>query len=388
MSTTKTFLIDFQYFMPTKIIFQIESIKKLASLAINLGGKPCIVTGKQSSKINGALSYLLDRYSNAVVFDEVEENPTTDTCEKASQICKDNKCDWVIGVGGGSPVDVSKVVAGLANNDGPCEQYFGKDLFKKMPLPILAIPTTSGTGSEVTPYAVIVNRKANAKQTITDFKIFPIIALLDPSLTLTLPKNVTLSTCLDALSQSMEGIVSKKATPITDYLAVKSCKLISQWLPIVLDNPDDINARYWLLYASMLSGIVIAQTGTTLVHALGYYYTLNYRIPHGIANALFLIPMFKRNAKWLPEKVKTIVETIGGIFNDNDPEQSIANVLKYFFEKINFPYYSVYWGVSSDKLKMFSEDIYKDKYRFRNQYGIFTVEDLYKIFNESWNEMR
>ncbi len=227
---------------------------------------------------------------------------------------------------------------------------------------------------------MIVNRKVNAKQTITDYKIFPQIALLDPSLTLTLPKNVTLSTCLDALSQSMEGIVSKKATPITDCRAVESCKLISQWLPVVLDNPDNINARYWLLYASMLSGIVIAQTGTTLVHALGYYYTLNYQIPHGIANALFLIPMFKRNAKWLPEKVKTIVESIGGIFNDNEPEQSVVDTLKNFFVKINFPYYSVSWGVPSDKLKMFSEDIYKDKYRFRNQHGVFTVEDLHKIF--------
>jgi alcohol dehydrogenase class IV len=384
----ETHLLDFQYIMPTKIIFQIEAIKNLTSLAINLGDKPCIITGKQSSKINGALSYLLEMYSNAVVFDEVEENPTTDTCEKAVQICRNNKCDWVIGIGGGSPIDVAKVIAGLANNDGPCQQYFGKELFKKAPLPILAIPTTSGTGSEVTPYAVIVNRKANAKQTITDSKIFPQIALLDPTLTLTLPKKVTLSTCLDALSQSMEGMVSKKATPITDYLAVESCKLISKWLPIVLDNLNDINARYWFLYASMLSGIVIAQTGTTLVHALGYYYTLNYQIPHGISNALFLIPMFKRNVKELPEKVKMIVESIGDVFDDNAPEQSVVNALKKFFEKIDFPYHSVSWGISSDELHKFSEDIYKDKYRFRNQYGKFTVEDLYKIFTESWNEMK
>ncbi|MGC9053862.1 MAG: iron-containing alcohol dehydrogenase, partial [Candidatus Hydrogenedens sp.] len=277
----KTFQ-DFHYLMPTKIIFKIGGISELTSLSIQLGKKPFIVTGKQSSKKNGALEKISKTFPNAVVFDNVEENPTIETCDKAGELCRKNRCDWIIGVGGGSSLDVAKVVAGLATNTGKCEQYFGRDLFLNMPLPILAIPTTAGTGSEVTPYAVITNTKNNTKQTVADYRIFPTIALLDPLLTLTLPYQITLSTALDALSQSMEGMVSKRATPITDCLAIESCKLIFQWLPKVLNNLEDIDGRYWLLYASLLSGIVIAQTGTTLVHALGYYYTLYYKVPHGI----------------------------------------------------------------------------------------------------------
>ena len=383
VSNKKTFH-DFQYLMPTKIIFKIGGISELNSLSIQLGTKPFIVTGKQSSKRNGALEKLKNAFPNAIVFDEVEENPTIDTCNNAVEVCKKNQCDWIIGVGGGSPLDVSKVVAGLATNTGNCEQYFGRDLFKNTPLPILAIPTTAGTGSEVTPYAVITNTKNNTKQTVADYRIFPTIALLDPILTKTLPIPITLSTGLDALSQSMEGMVSKRATPITDYLAVESCKLIFQWLPRVLNNLEDIEGRYWLLYASLLSGIVIAQTGTTLVHALGYFYTLNYKVPHGIANALFLIPMFKRNISFFPEKLKFIVEFFHEKYSNQQLDLSIEKALNRFFKEIKFEKSASKWGVSDNQFDMFAKQLYTDSYRFRNQYGEFSVEEIYRIFKESF----
>ncbi len=375
---------EFQYLMPTRIIFKADAISELQSLSVSLGTKPFIVTGKQSSKKNGALNKVVKTFPNAVVFDSVEENPTDETCNKAGQICKDNQCDWVIGIGGGSPLDVSKVVAGLATNEGVCEQYFGRDLFKYTPLPILAIPTTSGTGSEVTPYAVITSTKNNTKQTVADYKLFPKIALLDPLLTITLPHQITLSTALDALSQSMEGLVSKKANPISDCLAIESCRLIFHWLPKILANPDCIEGRYWLLYASLLSGIVIAHTGTTLVHALGYFYTLNYNVPHGIANALFLIPMFKRNILFLPEKLKIIVNLLQEEYDKDNLDISIKKALLRFFKEINFLYTAHSWGVSDKQLHTFAEQLYSDSYRFRNQYGDFSVKDLSLIFKETF----
>ncbi len=375
---------DFQYLMPTKIIFKPGGMDELATLKIQMGKKPFVVTGKHSSKMNGGLEKIMEVFPNAVIFDDVEENPTIETCDKAGQLCRDSQCDWVIGIGGGSPLDVSKVVAGLATNEGKCEQYFGRDLFLKTPLPILAIPTTAGTGSEVTPYAVITNTKNNTKQTVADVKIFPEIALLDPVLTMTLPHQITLSTGLDALSQSMEGLVSKKATPISDCIAIESCKLIFKWLPKVLSQPEDIEGRYWLLYASLLSGIVIAQTGTTLVHALGYYYTLNYKVPHGIANALFLIPMFKRNILFLPDKLRFIIDFLDEEYDKEHPELSIKKALLKFFKDINFTYISSSWGVLDSQLKLFSEQLYSDSYRFRNQYGAFSIEEIYNIFKETF----
>jgi len=370
--------------MPAELIFDIGSVKNISSQNIKLGKKPLIVTGKKSSKINGALASLLTYYSNAVVFDNVEENPSIDTCEKAREYCIAKNCDWIIAVGGGSPIDVGKAVAGLATNEGPCEQYFGRDLFKQSPLPILAIPTTAGTGSEVTPYAVITNEKNVTKQTIADKRLFPKIALLDPSLTLTLSRDVTLSTALDALSQSLEGIVSKKATPISDCIAIESCKKIIEWLPVALREPDNITARYWLLFASLLSGIVIAQTGTTLVHALGYYYTLNYNVPHGIANALFLIPMFKRNIIFFPEKLRFVIEFLGEEYCKEHPEISIKKALLRFFKDINFSCKSSSWGVPDNQLQIFSEQLYSDSYRFRNQHGAFSKKEIYNIFKETF----
>ncbi len=375
---------EFQYLMPTKVIAKANAIDNLSSLSVRLGEKPFIVTGKKSSKENGALDKLLNVYHNAVVFDKVEENPSIETCDRSSQICRESGCDWIIGIGGGSPLDVAKVVAGLATNSGKCEEYFGRDLFRNNPLPILAIPTTAGTGSEVTPYAVITNTKTNTKQTVADYKVFPQIALLDPVLTLTLPHQVTLSTGLDALSQSMEGLVSKKATPISDCLAIESCKLIIHWLPKVLKEPNNIEGRYWLLYSAMLSGIVISQTGTTLVHALGYFYTLHYGVPHGIANALFLIPMFKRNIRFLPEKLKPVVSFLGEEYTSDSPEISIKNALLRLFDNIGFSHTASSWGVSNENLIQFAEQLYGEPYRFRNQYGEFSVEELYSIFKESF----
>lgn len=375
---------EFQFWLPTRIFFKTGILSELPQLPIQLGGKPFIVTGKQSSKKNGALDKVIECFPNAVVFDEVEENPSIETCDRAGEICKEKQCDWIIGIGGGSPLDVAKVVAGLATNPGKCEHYFGRDLFKNMPLPILAIPTTAGTGSEVTPYAVITNTKNNSKQTIADSKIFPRVALLDPTLTLTLSHFITLSTALDALSQSMEGLVSKKATPISDCLAIESCKIIFQWLPQVLKNLNDIEGRTWLFYASMLSGIVIAQTGTTLVHALGYYYTLYYKVPHGIANALFLIPMFKRNIVFFPEKLRFIIEFWGEKFNEENPAVSIEKSLLRFFEEIQFSAHAGTWGVASDQLQTFAEQLHSDAYRFRNQYGEFSKGEIYKIFMETF----
>ncbi len=375
---------DFQYLMPTKIIFKLGVLSELPTLKIQMGKKPFIVTGKYSSKINGALEKVMEVFPNAEVFDDVEENPSIETCDRAGQLCRDSQCDWVIGIGGGSPLDVSKVVAGLATNGGKCEQYFGRDLFFKTPLPILAIPTTAGTGSEVTPYAVITNPQNNTKQTVADTKIFPKIALLDPRLTITLPHQTTLSTGLDALSQSMEGLVSKKATPISDCLATESCKLIFKWLPEVLLQPENIEGRYWLLYASLLSGIVIAQTGTTLVHALGYYYTLNYKVPHGVANALFLIPMFKRNITFFSEKLRFIIEFLGEEYYREHPEISLKKALLRFFKDINFSPISTSWGVPDDQLELFSEQLHSDSYRFRNQYGAFSKKEIYNIFKETF----
>lgn len=371
---------EFSFLLPTKIHFKVDGLKDLKSFV--LGKKPFIITGRSSSKKNGALEFVKKCFPDGVVFDRVEENPSTDTCNEASAICRKEGCDWVISIGGGSPIDAGKCVAGLATNDGRCEDYFGRDLFRNNPLPILAIPTTAGTGSEVTPYAVITDKRNSTKKTVADTKIFPRVAILDPMLTLTMNRDITLSTAIDALSQCMEGIVSRKSTPITDILALEGCRILRRWLPYTLNNPRDIEARAKIMYASLLSGIVIAQTGTTLVHALGYYYTLYYGILHGVANGLFLIPMFVRNENYLPEKVRLISEALSG-YPAGEKSYSIEDSLKLFFTELGFSYKAKDWNVDEKRIDEFVYSLSQDSYRFRNQYGEFTTQELEKIFKES-----
>jgi len=287
-----------------------------STLIAEYGQRPFIVTGRNSSKQNGSLDTLLKQCPDAIVFDETDENPTDTLCEKAAEICIENHCDVVIGLGGGSPIDTAKAVAVLATNGGSCSDYYGTDKFTTPPLPIIAIPTTAGAGSEVTQYSVLVDTTDNTKRTMGGTGLFPKVALLDPELTLTLPRSVTLHTGLDVLSQGMEGLVSKKATPMSDVLAIEVCRLVYEWLPIALDQPDNLEARSNMLYAAMLSGCVVAQTGTTLVHGMGYLYTIECGIAHGLANALLLTPLFRKNAKHCPQQVAAIAEALGTPVND------------------------------------------------------------------------
>ena len=372
--------------MPTRVVFGPGVFARLAEYCAPFGTRPFVVTGRRSARAGGLLARILEACPRAVVFEGVDENPGTRVCGDAAARCRDGACDFVIGLGGGSAMDAAKVIAVLAVNDQPCATLFGNDQYRLPPLPIVAIPTTAGTGSEVTPYSVLVDEESGAKRTVRGATLFPNVALLDPELSVSMPRSVTIATGLDALSQAMEGMVSRQSCPVGDPLALETVRLVRRWLPVAADQPGDLEARGAMLHAAMLSGMIIAQTGTTVVHGMGYYYTLRHGIAHGLANGLLLAPVFAFNARQLPDKVASICDALGCPADPADPDavaRAVAGGIHGLFRDLGLSPAARDHGVPDGALDAYAADIAGDPYRFRNQPGTLDETVFLKLFRAS-----
>lgn len=375
-------LLPFRFALPAIIEFGANSFDSLGARANSLGSAPLVVTGKHSARATGLLDRALQQLPNARVFDAIGENPDTTICEHGAAFCREHKCDVIVAIGGGSPMDAAKAIAVLATNDGPCARFFGADQYTNAPLPIIAVPTTAGTGSEVTPFSVLVDPTARTKRTVAGTALFPRVALLDPELTRTMPRHVTIATGLDALSQCMEGIVSKKSTPLGDALALDGIRRVCEFLPRAAnDGANDIDARAEMLYAALVSGIIVAQSGTTLVHGMGYAYTIECGIAHGLANALLLAPVFAHNARIAPNRVAAIASAMGG--DPASPGAAVVQSLYDLLERLGVSRRARDHGVTEEQIETFATEIAKDPYRFRNQIGDLTRDDVYRFYRQS-----
>ena len=276
--------------LPTKIYFGNGSLEKLKE-AGGLGRSALLVTGKHFAKSSGLLkqleSILAKEKIKTTEFSEVEEDPSVKTVEKGGKLAREKKSDFVIGLGGGSAMDAAKGIAVLATNPGGLRQYFGSEKLKNPPLPLLAIPTTAGTGSEVTRYAVITDSKAQTKKVISSYSILPRISIIDPSLTLSLPQKLTASTGMDAFSHALEGYLSTDANSLTEILSREAIALIKKYLPLA-HKKNSLFFREKMSLAAFYAGMVINRTGTIIVHGMGYALSLDYGLQHGAANALLL----------------------------------------------------------------------------------------------------
>lgn len=308
-----------QYFMPTRIYFGERCIEQGKDALKSLGKRALVLTGKRSSKENGSLDDLMKVFSEigveTVLFDDVEENPTFNLVRTIVSEFAQESFDFVVGLGGGSPMDTAKAVAVLLKNPSlKVEDLYDPSKYSET-LPIVAIPTTAGTGSEVTQYSVLTDDAGFKRGFSHPVLTFPKLAFLDARYTLKLSEPLTRSTGLDALCHAVEGFLSKRATPISDLYAKKSIELIAENLPIVLREPGNLRARENMLLASCLAGMVISQTSTTVAHALGYPLTTFKNIRHGEATAAFLDVVVEQASMEVPEKVEFVNSILGGVSN-------------------------------------------------------------------------
>jgi alcohol dehydrogenase class IV len=303
--------------MPVRVIMSQDCVLNHAALIKDYGQKACIVTGINSAKNNGALQDVTQVLTTLgisyVIFDRVMANPTISCAYEGASFARENEADFIIGIGGGSPMDAAKAIALLAVQDIPEEKLF-LNQFGDDVLPVIMIPTTAGTGSEVTSNSILTSDKLQTKKGISAPILFPKLALLDAKYTKNLPMNITINTALDALSHAVEGMLSVRATVTSNLIATESIKMISQCLKhLAVDTEQKLSMdiREKLLYGSMLAGMVIAHTGTTAVHSMGYSLTYFKNIDHGRANALILPGFLRFIAKSIPDTVEKILIAMG-----------------------------------------------------------------------------
>lgn len=294
---------NINFYMPTKVVMMEDCINKNSELIRGFGRKALIVSGAASAKLCGALQDITDALNRMeieyCIYDKIKCNPSISAVYDGAEFAKTNRADFIIGIGGGSPMDAAKAIALLAAQEIKEEELFSS-CYENKALPIIMIPTTAGTGSEVTPYAVLTNDKRMTKTSISTPMIFPKLALLDAKYTNNLPYSITINTALDALSHAIEGMLTVRSSAMSDHIALESINQITEGLKSISSGknpgcPGQISeaVREKLLYASMMAGMVIAQTGTTAVHSMGYNLTYFKNVEHGRANAL-LLPSYLR----------------------------------------------------------------------------------------------
>lgn len=302
----------FTYEMPTKLYFGRGCVAEASADIKMLGEKALIVTGRHSAKQNGSQDAVVSTLESLgiqwVLFDEVEANPSVETVRKGAALGLQEHVDFVIGIGGGSPMDAAKIMALLCTNTLDDTALFEGPYLP--PLPIIAVPTTSGTGSEVTKISVLTNHRAGTKQSVKTPLIYPKLALIDPSFTMNVPEHVTIDTAIDALSHAIEGYMAKASTPISDVWAEEAMRFLGVHLAN-LRGDLSYAVREDLMYASTLAGIVIAQAGTTLVHGMGYPLTYYKGFSHGRANGLLLPEYMKLMEESMSDKAERVWEILG-----------------------------------------------------------------------------
>ena len=305
---------EISFYLPTQVRMGRDIVERSAQALAGLGKRAMLVTGRSSAVKCGAqadVTAVLERNGQTwVVFDQVMSNPTVECVYAGAELARREGVDFLIAIGGGSPMDAAKAIALLARQDIAAEDLF-QGGFTGDVLPMVHIPTTAGTGSEVTPYAILTNDAAQTKTSLSGPMLFSSLALLDGKYMLGLGHRTTVNTAVDALSHAVEGMLSVKANPTTDLLAADAIRRIIGSYEGLLHDTLTVEQRDELLYASMLAGAVIAQTGTTAVHSMGYSLTYFWGTDHGRANGLLMAEFTEVLLRHGYDKTRDVLRLMG-----------------------------------------------------------------------------
>ncbi len=297
------------------------------------GKKALIVTGKHVvlSDMMAELKKALEEIGIAYfVFDGITGEPTNVMIDKGIAAYKENGCDFCIGIGGGSPLDSAKAIAAMITNEGKIADYNGKVIEKPIP-PVVAIPTTAGTGSEATQFTVITDVEKDIKMLLKGGYLVPKIAIVDPAYTYSAPKSITAATGMDALTHAIEAYTSRKALPVTDTLAVSAVKRIMKYLPAAYKDGSDEKARYEMSVASYEAGICINNSTVTLVHGMSRPIGALFHVAHGISNAMLLTKCLAFALDGAYEKFANLGREIGAATAEDDDKTASEK----FIEALN-----------------------------------------------------
>lgn len=298
-----------------KIVFGNGSILALAGhIQEQHAQNPLVVIDKNLAKTGlqeKIAGILVSEGIKFTVYDKVDPEPRIELADEGAALAVKNKCDMVIGIGGGSAMDVAKAIAVIATNKGAATDYLGLNKVPKAGLPKIMIPTTAGTGSEVTFTAVFVRKNLKKKEGMNSPYLYPELALLDPELTLSLPPAPTAQTGLDALCHAIESYTSINSSPMSEMFSLEAISLIAENLRTCVHDGKNIAARERMLLGSLYAGIGLANAGVTAVHSLSYPLGGKFGVSHGLANTILLAPVMAFNLPGALEKFADIADAMG-----------------------------------------------------------------------------
>jgi len=363
------------FYNPTTVIFDIlENIPKyIDSMKL---GNIIIAIGRHSNERTASRlkqKILLDK--NVEIVSGISPLPTSEDVDRLVKKIKAQAADLVIGLGGGSVMDVAKAAATLCRNKGLVEEYtHHRKKIEKKGIPCITIPTTAGTGSEVTQYSSLITGKE--KISLDSPFLFPTLALIDPRLTVSLPPRETAYAGMDALAQGIEATWSAKGNQISELFALETIKLVNTWLERAYLNPKDLEAREGMARASVCSGFAISSAQTTAPHSISYPLTVFFDVPHGIAVSLTLTAFMRWNEKEVPNKLALISRAL-----DSDDVDGAVRRVEAIAKKIGLPRRLRELGLSKSDIEVILEHGFRPD-RIRNNPRKVTMDEM-KIILES-----
>lgn len=349
--------------------------------------KALVVTDKflMKSGIAGKLLAVLDEAGiEYAIYDEVKPNPTCKNVHDGVDYLKSQNCDYLISIGGGSPQDTAKAIGIIATNGSHIKEYEGVHKSKHKSLPIVAVNTTAGTSAEVTINYVITDEDRKVKMVMVDKNSLATISVNDPELMVDKPAALTAATGMDALTHAIEALVTPGAYPVTDATALAAVELIFANLARTVKNGHDIEAREQMVYAIFLGGLAFNNAGLGYVHAMAHQLGGVYDLPHGVCNAMLLPFVEEENAKYVPEKFRSIAKAIGlNVENQTDKQCAdfVIESIKALSKEVGIPAKLSELGVEEVDLDLLAENSMKDACAPGNPF-IPTKEEVITLFKK------
>ena len=355
---------EFTFSVPQNIIVGRGSLAKLPVAEKSGGKKAFIISGPHLNKmgiVQSCVDALKAKGIESSVFTETEGNPSVETVDKASAAYKESGADFIVALGGGSPMDVAKAVGVVARYGGSITEYEGADKVPGDIIPLIAVPTTAGTGSEVTAFSVITDHSRNYKLTVFSYKLIPSYAILDAELLTTAPASVAAACGIDAMVHALEAYISTAASPFSDAMAEKALELIGANIRCYAANRGDIEAAENMLVGSLFAGIAFSWARLGDVHAMSHPVSAYFNVPHGVANAILLPTIVEYNMLADKGKYLNIYNYIAEL--PAAPEEFTADMLVdellNLNEALGIPAGLEEAGVTKDKFDAMADDAMK-----------------------------
>ena len=376
------------YYVPSINLMGAGYLNDLGATVNDLGFKKAFVVTDNFLMGNGVASKVLNVLQGSgieyEVYSEVVPNPTCKNVHDGLDRLKGTDCDFLVSIGGGSPQDTAKAIGILATNGGHIKEYEGVNISKNKSLPIVAVNTTAGTSSEVTINYVVTDEERHVKMVMVDKNSLATVTVNDPELMLEKPAALTAATGMDALTHAIETIVTPGAYPVSDATALAAVKIIFDYLPRVVENGHDIEAREQMVYAVFLGGIAFSNAGLGNVHAMAHQLGGIYNLPHGVCNAMLLPYVEEENSKYVPEKFVSIANVLGyDIEGKSDQECAafVVNSMKELAKKVGIPESLGELGVNDIDFDLLAENAMKDICAPGNPVE-FTKEQIIELYKK------